>query len=775
MRRPPTLLLLVGFLLGILLPMVLGVPPARADPTGFSATATSSGTLHLTWTNDPSYPDGIKLYRDTTNGFTPGPGNQIYSSGTSTATSYDDTGLTNGVTYYYAIQNKDGGTNTWSGYATTSGVPSTTPSAPTGLTTTSVQPYSTGLTWTAPSNGGSAITGYVVKVIGGTTDCSATGGNDYSTGSSSPGYTAGASAGFCQTYYVAAVNARGQGAWSARLDVSNPTTTPDAPTTPTSPSHGVTYVNLAYGEGAHNGGRPVSSFVVRRVLCGGGGQVDSNVGYNTNPTMSGLSASTCYRFSVAAVTSVGQGSFSGTVDVTTDANPPSPVPPGAPSNEGADPVGTTTATAHWSPPFDNGGASIDNYQVVYCQWSGGCVGGTTSLYTGSGSTLQLTITGLTPSTNYAYAVYAHNTAGWGAGSNSLGFTTGSATNVPSAPTSPSNQCLFCPAIGRTWAKFGWTVPNTDGGSTILNYTIRLGTSSGTYTRSVVINTGAGYNPPFNVTGLSPSTTYYWLVYASNANGAGANSTEVVFTTAANGPPGAPQSLDAVVVHSNDATLEWTAPADDGGATITGYHIEWKTGTYVQTADVPASPLTYQLTGLWGLTTYYLNVSAVNSYGTGPNATQWFITYPNGTAFTSPPSAPLSVLATSITNSSAVATWSAPSETGGVEIDNYRVTYCVHDACVPVTMETGSGSARNLAIAGLASATRYDFNVTAHNSDGWGTVSSTASFTTLTTASGRIDAVAEAQADNVWGLAVTLLGVGVVVSILLSVLSRVRGG
>ncbi len=65
----------------------------------------NGGTLQISWNtaNDPENPDSVEyaLYRDTVSGFTPSSGNLI---NTGTATSYTDTGLTNGTTYYYIVQ-----------------------------------------------------------------------------------------------------------------------------------------------------------------------------------------------------------------------------------------------------------------------------------------------------------------------------------------------------------------------------------------------------------------------------------------------------------------------------------------------------------------------------------------------------------------------------------------------------------------------------------------------------------------------------------------------
>ena len=88
------------------------------------------------------------------------------SDGVSTATAYTVAGLTNGARYYFRIVAKNAaGTSPTS--AAVSAIPRTVPSAPTGLHGRS-DPHGYFLDWEVPaSNGGSAITGYVLDYSNG--------------------------------------------------------------------------------------------------------------------------------------------------------------------------------------------------------------------------------------------------------------------------------------------------------------------------------------------------------------------------------------------------------------------------------------------------------------------------------------------------------------------------------------------------------------------------------------------------------------------------------
>ena len=84
-------------------------------------------------------------------------------------------------------------------------------------------------------------------------------------------------------------------------------------------------------------------------------------------------------------------------------------------------------------------------------------------------------------------------------------------------------------------------------------------------------------------------------------------------------PDAPTGLTATTVSSSAIDLSWTAPVDDGGASITGYKIEQKIGAggwATLVADTGTTDVTYNDTGLTASTLYTYRVSAINSVGTG---------------------------------------------------------------------------------------------------------------------------------------------------------------
>ena len=136
-------------------------PTAPASPSLTAATA-GNGSVALAW-NAPASNGGsaithYKVYRGTSAG-----GESLLTT-LGVVTSYNNTGLTNGTTYYYKVvaQNAvgDGPMSNEMSATPTSGA--TAPGAP-NLTGATAGNGSVALAWSAPtSNGGSAITGYRV-------------------------------------------------------------------------------------------------------------------------------------------------------------------------------------------------------------------------------------------------------------------------------------------------------------------------------------------------------------------------------------------------------------------------------------------------------------------------------------------------------------------------------------------------------------------------------------------------------------------------------------
>ena len=121
----------------------LGTLPAA--PSGLTATAASSGEIDLSWTNNATNQTGFQIDQATSSDFTQGLTTVTVGAN---ATTYSDTGLASGTTYYFrvrAINNVGDSANASSASATTLG---TLPAAPSGLTATAASSSEINLSWT---------------------------------------------------------------------------------------------------------------------------------------------------------------------------------------------------------------------------------------------------------------------------------------------------------------------------------------------------------------------------------------------------------------------------------------------------------------------------------------------------------------------------------------------------------------------------------------------------------------------------------------------------
>lgn len=164
----------------------------------------------------------------------------------------------------------------------------------------------------------------------------------------------------------------------------------------------------------------------------------------------------------------------------------------------------------------------------------------------------------------------------------------------------------------TTSSISVTATNTGGGT--LTYSWRITGSNAT------INTSSSSSTTVTGLGISGTTELYCNI-TNSVTGVTYPSPTCIITWAAV----APSAPTIGVSSSGDKsfTINWTAPTDDGGDTITGYYVQNSTngGTTWSTAILVNDPLatSYNWSGntvVYNGNTYIGRVAAVNSIGTG---------------------------------------------------------------------------------------------------------------------------------------------------------------
>ncbi|MGH2706113.1 MAG: fibronectin type III domain-containing protein [Actinomycetota bacterium] len=263
---------------------------------------------HLSWTtpfDGGSNIDGWNVYRGTSSG-----GETLQTAiDDPTATGYQDTGLTNGATYYYKVAATNSvGEGTLSNEVSLTPLAATVPEAP--ILTVNPGSGVVHLLWSTPFDGGSPITQYTVyRGIS-----SGTGGLLANVGAGTTTYDDTAVvAGTTYYYTVTATNGVGEGLPSAEKSAAPPTSTATAPTSPLNldakrRSFGIL---LTWSLPASDGGSPITGYKIYRSTSTGTETFLTSVGGNTlkyqdQTTTAGIR----YYYKVSAVNAVGEGPLS---------------------------------------------------------------------------------------------------------------------------------------------------------------------------------------------------------------------------------------------------------------------------------------------------------------------------------------------------------------------------------------------------------------------------------------------------------------------------------
>ncbi|MHA1393499.1 MAG: fibronectin type III domain-containing protein [Promethearchaeota archaeon] len=685
----------------------LAEPMWVPDPPTLSATF-GDQNVSLSWT--PGYDQGspitaFHIFRTQSQGV------YDYNNPIATVgggvTSWMDTSVTNGQSYWYEVRAENSVGNSSSSNESNEIIPAGVPLAPTNMQTINSSTY-VQITWHWESSydNGRSITQFIILR---SPPNASTPMNVYDTINTNflESYTDTNVVIYTDYWYqVRAVNVIGQGQLSAKIKGYPEPGPPNAPSNVRTTSEGNQNIVIAWDFSIADLDRGTfQNYTIYRgdsptFTADEAHRIGAIYDFNTKTyTDSGLTNGRTYYYKVRAANEKGYGAAS-----SSTSGKPYTVPDQVQGL--AITPGDTQLLIQWNllsddylnPPFD-GGRPVLHY-LIYRSDTG--IGGTYNLVhtTSDNVTNSWTDTGLTNGFTYYYKVAAENTAGIGSQSAAVGDYP---CRAPYAPTLDTVQAV----VGGVY--LDWTAPSNDGGDSIDGYNIYRGTTPSNLVLINYIN-----NPgttSWTDSAVVYGTYYYYCVAAVNKVGAGDNSTikgALPITV-----PDAPENLQVTQVSSGSVSLAWNAPAYNGGSTISGYVVykQENGGTWVEAGTTSAAQLTFTANGLTNGLYYNFKVAAYNNGsrtatpgGEGANSTSV-----NARPITVP-GAPENLQVILIASQTVQIQWSQPSFTGGVGviIDGY-VIYGVW-----VEVNTVGGSTFTFTDSGLTNGYYYNYKVAAWN-------------------------------------------------------------
>ncbi len=234
------------------------------------------------------------------------------------------------------------------------------------------------------------------------------------------------------------------------------------------------------------------------------------------------------------------------------------------------------------------------------------------------------------------------------------------------------------------------------------------------------NLNVGNVLTYPVTGLAPSTKYFYRLRASNAGGTSGVSNVIVVTTV----PPAPVALAASGIGQTSFTANW-----DTATGATTYFLDVATDTSF-VSIVPAfnnfnagNVLKQNVTGLAAGTRYYYRVRGGNAGGSSRSSVVITVT----TVVATPPP-PVAVAGTNATQTSFTANWNSSAGATTYFLDVATDTNFA--AIMPADSNLNVGNVLTRSITGLAAGTKYFYRVRGSNVGGTSGNSNTILVTTV---------------------------------------------
>ena len=464
--------------------------------------ASANRSLVVSWEAPNNGGSAITRY-DVRHKATSGGGTWGSAQSAGTNRSYTITGLTNGDSYDVQVRATNvAGDSTWS--TLVQGVPKAVPGRPVAVLTPGDGKIA--VSWTAPDDGGSAITSYDVRYR--TTN--GIWGSPQSAGNSTAIDITGLTNGVSYDVQSRAVNSVGNGPWSATKSAT-PRTKPGIPSPSVAPGDRSLVVTWT---APNNGGSAITRYDVRHIRSDATGKATpsnwtvSDAGTSLSHTIPNLALGVSFDVQVRAANVAGNGDWSPTVTGTPRAVPGAPTIRLTPGNQ--------TISVSWTVPSDNGSA-ITSYDVRFIRTDNTNKNDPNSwtkrISAWTSGNLEYSISGLTNDASYDVQVRAVNSIGDGHWSPTKATTpTGPSISDPNNPTTATDALVFpapsglilVPGNGLIVAT--WDAPTPPDGYWIQQYDLRYKRKDGTQWTSAV-NAADGNTTTYTITGLPNNVEY----------------------------------------------------------------------------------------------------------------------------------------------------------------------------------------------------------------------------------------------------------------------------
>ena len=484
-------------------------------------------------------------------------------------------------------------------------------------------------------------------------------------------------------------------------------------------------------------GPAVSNYLVQYSSNGGVSWTNASrsVSTSTSTLVTGLINGSGYIFRVAAINSVGAGTFS--------SNSPEVIPqtlPGQPT-ELSGTAGNGQAALNWVAPSDNGGRNIITYKVEYS--SNGGANWTEYPHPDS-SPSSLVVSGLNNGTSYIFRVAAVNSVGTGTyspnsatvnlvaplalsfGSSPVGVVLGEAagTHSVTAATSPLNtgQTVFAsttPLVCTVNASSGALTILSLGTCTITANNAGTANYSAAPTQTQNIPVSSGSLAGLNLADLEFLTSASILGATSYTLNASSADTQLTLTI----PSGALPSGTLVKIYLNK-NLTTAAQFITSSGYLLNFVVGWM-NTNDGSLPIATTPLVINAVNAdikKGMVGYGILNGVPTPLGTATSdgsITMYMTEDPLLVVAPTTPDAPTGVQATSGRNQSSVVSWTVPISDGGEQITSYKVTASQGGG----TCTVNGATATSCTMSNLQNGTNYTFTVQAENQVGFSEASS----------------------------------------------------